>query len=377
MTPPPLLQALLGLALLLTGGDLLVRGSSRLAAALGIPPLVVGLTVVAFGTSAPELAVSVKASLEGNAGVALGNVLGSNAFNVLFILGLSSLIRPLTIRRQLIRLDVPVMVLASGLVGVLALNGVLSRPEAFLLILLGLAYTGYLTWLGVRKGPRKKAAPRGARETRREGWLRVLDGALILAGLGALVVGASQTVEGAVVLARSLGASDLVIGLTLVAAGTSLPEVATSVLASLRGERDLAVGNVVGSNIFNLFFVLGAAGSTASGGVHVPPGALTFDIPLMFGVSLACLPVFITGRRIQRWEGAIFLLYYGIYVALLILDAADHDTHDLLVQAVLLFVLPLTVVTALLGWRWEKRRKDERRRRRRGHPSSPVESPQA
>ena len=171
-------------------------------------------------------------------------------------------------------------------------------------------------------------------------------------------------------LARGLGASELVVGLTLVAAGTSLPEVATSVLASIRGERDLAVGNVVGSNIFNIFFVLGVSGSAASQGVDIPSGALTFDIPLMFGVSLACLPVFMTGRRIQRWEGAIFLLYYGIYVALLILDAAAHDTHDLLLQAVLLFILPLTVVTAVLGWRWERRQRNQRRRRR--QPPSPT-----
>ncbi len=354
MSLPPTLQAVLGLLLLVVGGDLLIRGSSRLAAALGIPPLVIGLTVVAFGTSAPEMAVSVQAALGGNSGVALGNVVGSNIFNVLFILGVSAVITPLTIQRQLIRLDVPVLVLASALVFLLCLNGALGRWEAGFLLLMGVAYTGYLAWMGIRRGP-QDGPPASAAGIALGLRYRLVDLVLILLGLGILVAGASQLVEGAVALARRFGASELVIGLTLVAAGTSLPEVTTSILAALRGERDLAVGNVVGSNIFNLLFVLGAAGLATPGGVPVPPGALTFDLPVMVGVALACFPIFLTGRAISRWEGGVFLLYYGIYLALLILDASGHDSRDLLFHAVLWFALPLTVITALMGWWWERR----------------------
>jgi cation:H+ antiporter len=354
MSLAPLIQAILGLLLLVVGGDLLIRGSTRLAAALGIPPLVIGLTVVGFGTSAPELAVSVQASLSGNPGVALGNVLGSNIFNILFILGVSALLAPLTIQRQLIRLDVPVMVLASGLAYVFLADGVVGRVEAGSLLLLGVGYISYLSWIGLRRGPQDAppsasvGIPLGPRH-------RLVDVALIVLGLGILVYGADQLVEGSVILARGLGASELVIGLTLVAAGTSLPEVATSILASIRGERDLAVGNVVGSNIFNLLFVLGGAGLASSGGLLAPPGALTFDVPVMVGAALACYPIFLTGRAISRWEGGIFLLYYGLYLALLFLDASSHDSRDLLLRAILQFVLPLTLVTALLGWLWRIR----------------------
>ncbi len=365
----PALQALLGLVLLAVGGDFLIGGASRLARILGIPPLVVGLTVVAFGTSAPEIAVSVQASLSGSSGVALGNVLGSNAFNILFILGISSLITPMAIQRQLIRLDVPVMVLASALVLVLSLNGLLGRLEGAILILLGLSYAGYLTWIGLRKGPEREVLP-GAEGIPRGLTFRLLDLAMILLGLGGLVWGADQLVEGAVTLARGFGASELVIGLTLVAAGTSLPEVATSVLASLRGERDMAVGNLVGSNIFNLFFVLGAAGVTTSQGVPIPTGALTFDLPVMVGVALLCYPIFLTGRAIGRWEGALFLFYYLLYVTLLIVDAGSHHSRDLFRAAVIQFVLPLTLITALLGW-WLPRRRARARNTRPGRDARP------
>ncbi len=362
MATPPLLEALLGLALLLAGGDILVRGASRLSTALGIPPLVVGLSVVAYGTSAPELAVSLKASLAGNAGVALGNVVGSNVFNVLFILGLSALAAPLVIRRQLIRLDVPVMVGASAATLVLALDGSLSRVESLGLFSLGLAYTAYLGWLGLRVAPEGRIPQEPGSPSRLGGPAqRLLDGVLILVGLGALVLGARLTVAGSVELARGMGVSELVIGLTLVAAGTSLPEVVTSVLAALKGERDLAVGNVVGSNIFNLCFVLGAAGGLTPGGIPVPPGALTFDLPVMLGVAVACFPFFLTGRVVHRWEGAVFLLYYGLYLLLLFLDASGHDSHELVLQAVLLVVLPLTAIVVPLGWWWEAKARLARR----------------
>jgi len=353
MTLSPYLHILLGLTLLFAGGDLLVRGASRLARALGVSPLMVGLTVVAFGTSAPEAAVSVQASLAGNPGLALGNVVGSNVFNVLLILGMVSLIAPLPVQRQLIRLDVPVMIAASLLVCVLALDGTVGVAEGAVLISGLVGYLGYLVQQG-RRAPGSvpeesdPVPPAGARARGTKSL--IMDLVLIALGLGALVWGADQLVEGSVAIARRFGASELVIGLTLVAAGTSLPEVAASVVAAVRGEREIAVGNVVGSNIFNLLFVLGASALAGEGGVPVPQGALTFDLPVMAGVALACFPVFLTGRVISRWEGALFLLYYAIYLVLLLVDASGHDARDLLWNAMLEFVIPLTAVTALLGW---------------------------
>jgi cation:H+ antiporter len=364
----PLLQSILGLGLLFAGGDLLVRGASRLARVLGVSPLVVGLTVVAFGTSAPEAAVSVKASLAGNPGLALGNVVGSNIFNVLFILGLTALIAPVPVHRQLLRLDLPVMMGASILVCLLSLNGTLGLAEGVVLLCGLTAYVLYLARLG-REAPGapslgregKPPPPTPSRADAARGL--ALDLGLVLVGLATLVVGAGQLVEGSVAIARGVGASELVIGLTLVAAGTSIPEVATSLVAALKGEREIAVGNVVGSNVFNLLFVLGLAGTVSSVEIPVPRGALTFDLPVMAGVALACFPVFLTGRTINRWEGGLFLLYYGLYLALLLSDASGHDSRDLLWNAVLLFVLPLTVVTAVAGWLWAEleRRKSRKR----------------
>lgn len=373
MTFPPLVEVLLGLAVLLAGGEILVRGASRLARALGVPSLIVGLTVVAFATSAPEGAVSIQAALRGTPGVALGNVLGSNAFNILVVLGISSLLYPMRVERQLIRLDVPTLIGASLLVLVLALDGNLTGTDGIVLLVVGVVYVIVLVSLARRqfaaslgdapeppsgseeeaggkraRGPGPADAPGGPplRGLR----YRVTDVGLMLLGLAGLVGGADFLVDGSVAIARGLGASELVIGLTLVAAGTSLPEAATSVVASLRGERAMAVGNVVGSNLFNLFFVLGGSAALAPAGIGVPPGALTFDIPVMVAVALACFPIFFTSRTIGRWEGSLFLLYYVIYVGLLILDASDHDTRNMVLEAILQFVLPLTIITAVLGW---------------------------
>jgi cation:H+ antiporter len=368
MTYLPFLQSVLGLGLLFAGGDLLVRGASRFAKIMGISPLVVGLTVVAFGTSAPEAAVSVQASMAGNPGVALGNVVGSNIFNILFILGLTALIAPIPVHRQLLRLDLPVMMGASLLVCLLSLNGSIGLGEGVVLLFGLTAYLLYLARQG-REGPGSPSVggegkPAPPSTSRADGPGRLgLNLGLVVLGLTLLVVGAGQLVEGSVAIAQRFGASDLVIGLTLVAAGTSVPEVATSVVAAMKGEREIAVGNVVGSNVFNLLFVLGLAGTVSSAEIPVPRGALTFDIPVMTGVALACFPVFLTGRTISRWEGGLFLLYYGLYLALLLADASGHDARDLLWNAVLLFVLPLTVVTASVGWLWAEL---ERRNARQG-----------
>ncbi len=361
-----------GLLVLAVGAEALVRGASRLALGAGLSPLVVGLTVVAFGTSAPELAVSVGSSLSGQADLALGNVLGSNVFNVLFILGASALVAPLVANRQLTRVDVPVGI-AAGIGGLLlALDGRVGRLDGLLLVAGIVAYTGLQVGLALRG--RSAEAPGGTASSTvspaaaptdgpRTMWGWALNIGLVVGGLGLLVLGARWFVEGAVAAARSLGVSELIIGLTIVAGGTSLPELATSVLASLRGQRDIAVGNVVGSNVFNLLGVLGASAVVAPGGLPVPEAVLWFDFPVMIAAAVACLPIFYTGHVIERWEGGLFLAFYGAYTAYLILAATQHDALSTFSAAMMAFVLPLTGITlAVLAFRaW--RREDEGRPR--------------
>jgi cation:H+ antiporter len=344
-----------GLALLVAGAELLVRGASKLALAFGMSPLVIGLTVVAFGTSAPEIAIAVGAALEGRADVAVGNVVGSNIFNVLFILGASALIVPLAVARQLIRQEVPVMLGTSLLLLVLILDRSLDRLDGALLTLLTAAYLVFLVIQSRRGGDAggaglngdaaeglgKGAGPRrAARSTRLP-----MQFALVIAGLVALVFGAQMLVDAAVGFARALGVSELVIGLTIVAAGTSLPEVAASITAALRGERDMAVGNVIGSNILNILACLGLASLVAPAPLAIAPSVLNFDIWVMLAAALACLPVLVTGREIARWEGAIFVGYYCAYASYLILAAQQHDALAGFSDIMLSFVIPLTIVT--------------------------------
>jgi cation:H+ antiporter len=346
-----------GLIVLILGAELLVRGASKLALSFGISPLVVGLTVVSFGTSSPELAVSVQSAWSGRVDIALGNVVGSNIFNILFILGLSALITPLVVHRQLVRQEVPLMVGVSLLLWALAADGGISRWEGLLFVVLLLGYT----ILVIRQSRRESAAdreltsqavPADATAWDRHWGVQIL---LVLAGLGLLILGSTWLVAAAVALARQLGMSELIVGLTIVAMGTSLPEVATSVMAALRGERDIAVGNVVGSNIFNILAVLGISASVAPGELLVPPAMPAFDLPVMVAVAAACLPIFFTGHLIARWEGALFLAYYVAYTAYLILDASGHDAQVGFSAVMGGFVLPLTALTLLvLSWRhWQ------------------------
>lgn len=340
---------LFGLALLVGGAELLVRGASRLAAAFGVSPLVIGLTVVAYGTSAPELAVSVQAAGAGQAGVALGNVIGSNIFNVLFILGVSAAIAPLVIHHRLVRRDVWIMLGTGGLVAALGLDGSVSRLDGALLVAGAVAYTVWCIRQGWRDTVEEGVADLGGSTwSPTSGGHRLRNLFLVAAGLVMLVQGADWLVDSAVALAQVLGVSDLIIGLTVVAAGTSLPEVATSIVASLRGQRDIAVGNVVGSNIFNILAVLGSAAAASPGGLAVPEAALRFDIPVMLAVSVACVPIFFTGYRIDRWEGFLFLGYYAAYTLYLVLEATRHSALELYRVAMLWFVLPLTAVTLLV-----------------------------
>jgi cation:H+ antiporter len=342
-----------GLVALVVGADLLVRGASRLALSFGISPLVVGLTIVAFGTSAPEMAVSVNAVLDGKGDLSIGNVVGSNIFNVLFILGISALITPLLVHMQLIRQEVPIMLGASLLLVVLSLDGRLSMGDGGLLFVLVVAYTAFLIVQSRRESaadraeawPEGEASPPGGWDSKLPVQL-----ALIVAGLVGLVMGSEWLVNASVSFAKALGVSDLVIGLTIVAAGTSLPEVATSIMAAIKGERDIAVGNVVGSCTFNILACLGLSGLVSgSAGLVVADTVLHFDIWVMLATALACLPVFVTGREIARWEGGIFLLYYVAYVAFLVLNAQHSPALSFYSTTMMSYVMPLTVITLVIS----------------------------
>ncbi len=347
MPAATILGIIAGLVILVVGAELLVRGASRLAIAVGISPLIIGLTVVALGTSSPEMAVTIGSAISGQADLAVGNVIGSNLFNVLFILGLAAVITPLVISQQLVRIDVPVMIGVSLLLVLFALDSTISRLEGVILVAGALAYTAFAIYAGRRESPAVEQEYRqefgqSADRSPRGILLNVL---LAVVGLAALVFGARLLVNGAVAIARVLGVSELIIGLTIVAAGTSLPEVATSVLASLRGERDIAAGNVVGSNIYNVLLILGLAAVVAPAGLAVAPSALTFDLPFMLAVAIACLPLFFSGYRIARWEGFLFLGYYIVYTAYLVLEATEHDALPAFSVILFEFAAPLTAIT--------------------------------
>lgn len=338
-----------GLVLLTLGAEWLVRGASRVAASLGVAPLVVGLTVVAVGTSLPEVMVTVGAALEDKPEIGVGNVLGSNIFNVLFILGASALLAPLAVSRRVVRVEVPLLIALCILAWAMASDGRLGRLEGALLLGVGVVYT----WILVRMARRGRRNGRGTHEREEEHpteshGRRLPSVLLALAGLVLLSLGAHWLIRGASAVALALGVSELVVGLTLVAGGTSLPEVATSLVATLRGERDLAVGNVIGSNLYNLVIVLAAGALLAPDGLPVAPGVLAFDFPVMTVVAVACLPIFFTGGRIARWEGGVFLLYYAAYVAFLFLETTDHATVPVVGRVMMLFVLPLTAITLLV-----------------------------
>jgi cation:H+ antiporter len=331
-----------GLGLLGVGGEMLVRGASQLASRFGVSPLVVGLTVVAFGTSAPELAVSLQAVQADAADIAVGNVLGSNIFNILLILGLSAVIAPLTITRRIVRIEVPLVIAISALAWLLARDGRVAALDGVMLLIAVVAYTGWMLWsvwadAASEESSNADATPSGP----------AVSTVTALAGLGLLVLGSRWFVEGAVGLAQSLGVSDVVIGLTVVAAGTSLPEVAASLVAAARGHRDMAVGNVLGSNIFNLTVILGTT-AVAAGGLTVAPGVVSFDLIVMVAVAVACLPIFVTGHRIARWEGGLFLAYYIAYTTYIVLDATGHDQLPHFRDAMIFFALPLTAMTLLI-----------------------------
>jgi cation:H+ antiporter len=338
-----------GLVLLVAGAETLVRGAARLASSFGVSALVIGLTEVAIATRAPEHAGTLSSTWAGETGMAMGDVGGSNIANVLLILRITARAAPLLVAPQIRRLDVPLMVIVSVLVLFMSLDGSIDRYDGAVLAAGLVAYVVWTVRASRRQG-RKEAAearreieeivPEVPVERQRPLW----NVGLVAAGLGMLVLGAHWLVEGAVAFALWLGASRTVVGLTIVAIGTSLPELATSVVATLRGQRDIAVGNAIGSNIFNLLCVLGFTGLLAPAAVVVPESIRGFDLPVMIAVAAACLPVFFVGHKISRGNGVLFLFYYAAYLAYLVLDAKEPELLRPYGHAMLFFVVPITTV---------------------------------
>ncbi|TVQ87053.1 MAG: sodium:calcium antiporter [Chromatiaceae bacterium] len=339
------LECLVGFVGLLAGGELLVRGASNLAAAARISPLVIGLTVVAFGTSAPELAVTVQAAWLGSPSLAVGNVVGSNIANVLLILGLAALAAPLLVQSRIVRIDVPIVVAASLGLWLLAMDGGLTRLDGAVMFALLVVYIVWSIVEGRRESPAVQAEFALADLSRGRGSAEVWPQlGLVVLGLVVLVGAAHVLVLGAASIARHFGVSELVIGLTVLAVGTSLPELVASVVASLRGERDIAVGNIVGSNLFNILGVLGVGAMLAPEQLHISAHVLWLDLPIMLATAVVCLPIFFSGYRISRLEGGMFFAYFIAYVSWLVMDATDDPNLRSFELAMLGFVIPLTLI---------------------------------
>ena len=331
----------IGLVLLVVGGEALVRGASALALRMGLSSLVIGLTVVAVATSSPELAVSLGSVLSGDTDLAVGNVVGSNVANVLLILGVGAIVAPLLVVSQVVKLDIPVMIGLSVLMLVLALDGSLSALDGAILLVLFLGAMVASVVVSRRLAPKAKGPkPKPKDKT----WVSIV---FVLVGIAALVIGAQLLVRGAVAIATSLGVSQLVIGLTVVAIGTSLPELAATVVAVRKGETDMAVGNIVGSNAANIGLVLGLP-AIIGGGLPVHDAAVALDIPLMISTAVLCAALAFTGMRIRRWEGALFLGLYVAYVLFLVLDSTGHDALAGFTGIMVWFVLPTLALLVLL-----------------------------
>lgn len=350
-----MIQLISGLVMLIAGAELLVRAAVRLSARLRVRPLIMGLSIVAFGSSAPQMAISLQATLADNTDIAVGSVIGSSIFNILVILGLSALIIPLRVSRQLVRLDIPLMIGASVLVFVLAYNERLTPADGLILLA---ALVLYLVLL--LRQSRHPARPLPCATGRRGSAPRLSSMLLVLLGLGLLVFAGHLLLGAAVTVADDLGLSERVMGLTVIAISTSLPQLATSLLAALRGQRDIAVGNVIGSNLFNLLGVLGFTALVAPTPLSVSPNALDFDLPVLLSVALLCLPVFYSGYRITRAEGLLFLGLYLAYGLHVVSFTTGMPLAGKLEHLMLFFVLPALVAfllfSSLRAWRRQHKR---------------------
>lgn len=339
--------AIAGLIALGIGGELLVRGSVQLARGLGLTPLLIGVTVVSLGTSAPELAVSLQAAVEGKAEVSVGNVVGSNLLNTLVVLGISAMIVPLVVAQRLVWWDVPIMIAASVLVLFLGYDGWLHATDGVVLLALLASYLVMAVIFSRRESKAVEAEYEREFDEDRSMSLPV-SAAILIVGLALLIFGADWFVEAASAMALAFGVSELVVSLTIVAIGTSLPELVTAVVAAVRGENDIAVGNVVGSNIMNLLLILGVSSLFARGGLEVAHQVIVFDLPFCIAAAIACLPIFWTGHRMERIEGALFVVAYAVYLVDLVLAAMGHGGAAVARDTLYFVVAPLTALS--IGW---------------------------
>jgi cation:H+ antiporter len=332
--------------MMIIGAELSVRAAVVLAALLKTRPLFLGLTVVALGSSAPQMAVGLQAALTDSTDIAVGSVIGSNIFNILVTLGLSALIIPLRVARQMVRVDLPLMIGATALVAALAWNGVLSGLDGVILLIAMAVYLAVVIRQfahGARHFQVTDAVPK------RKVWPILGRLTLMACGLALLILGSHLLVGAAVVVAQDLGLSERVIGLTVIAVATSLPALMTSLVAALRGERDIAVGNIIGSNLFNLLGVLGITSLIASGPLSISPNALDFDLPVMLGVAVLCLPLFYSGYRITRVEGLLLLGLYAVYGLHIVSFTTGMPLAGRLERLMIHYALPVLGVCVLIG----------------------------
>ena len=321
-----LLEVIAGLLALIAGAELVVRYGSLLASRLGVPPMIIGLTIVSIGTSAPELAVGIDAMNVNAGSLAVGNIAGTNIVNIMLILGVSAAVRAIPFGRRTMVLDLPSIAAVAVLVLIFTLDGELQTWEGVPLTLAAIAYTLALGWwtrrdkdgsreaLAVVIGDEAAGDSPEARGSGAWGWY----GLVLMAGIAVIVLGADWLVGGSVALAKEFGVSDAFIGLTIVAIGTSAPELFTTIVATIRGDRDIAVGNLIGSSIYNLTLILGVPVLIAQGSGPIDAHLRQIDVPIMVAVSLLCIPLFLTGRRLSRMEGMFLVVGYAVYLTYLI-----------------------------------------------------------
>lgn len=337
---------IIGLVTLIGGAELFLKSVDKFGAAWSVSPVVMGLTVVAFATGAPELAISLQAAAEGRPDLVLGNILGSNVANILLILGIAGLVKPLKITKRIIRIDVPMVIAASVLLYVLAMDGSLTPLDGGIILFALLAYSLFM-YSQIRKdrAANKKLDSQDLPEVG-EPVTTLFYGKyilLLLAGLVLIVMGSRWMVDAAVQIAEILGISELIIGLTIVSIGTSLPEVATSLSSVRKGDSDTAVANVMGSNLYNILLTLGLTIVVAPGALDVSLEVINLDLPIMLIVAGACIPLFIPGSKLDRGEAGGFLFYYLSYMAYLTLMAIDHPFKENFEWFILWICIPLTV----------------------------------
>lgn len=319
----PFLLFILGLVIITIGADLILKGATKIASLFGVSPILIGLTIVSIGTSLPELAVGITAVQEGASDIAVGNIAGTNIVNILLILGLSAAIRPLPIHLKAIKLEVMAMILSAVLLFLLSIDGTLSAVEGFLMLILGAVYI--ISLIKKSKNESKKVireyVTEYQRSTKKEkhDWKKwLLNSLILIAGMIGTIYGAEILVEGAVDIAKAFGVSDTIIGLTIVAIGTSAPELTTTIMATIKNERDVAIGNLLGSSITNILFILAITCLFAPQGLNVNNDILWFDLPLATLVAIACYPVFKSGKMVSRTEGISFATAYLIYIGFLV-----------------------------------------------------------